>query len=139
MKKIKPEEFLELIDDRWKYITMGDDGLVGLWERKPKNDRYGWCAFDDYDYGFIEIRNVGLGLKIDWPSDDWRECIVEREPDIEELMGKIVVAGAGSIGKLREYEAGKDFPYAVDLLSSGLTLNYKSVRPLTKEEKEMLA
>lgn len=144
MKTITPQEFLDIVDKKWNFVTKDQDGTIKLWEATPfTEDKIWWGQLVDGVFRKISSEffygHFLININIEWPSDDWRECIAEREPDLGDMIGKIVVTGDYRIGKLREYEAGKEFPYIVDLLGSGITFRCKSVHPLTKEEKELFA
>lgn len=157
MKSITPQEFLELVDTKWKFIAKDEDGAVLLLESIPKPAKKKNMRWWIVDGEFIEITS-DVNINIEWPSEDWRECLVEREPDLSDMIGKIVVGYVYKnqqefLEKINIPELYKDLrnsfvgilknidngTFSIGSLCGCTRVSVPNIRVLTAEEKELLA
>lgn len=137
---ITAQQFLDkCVDKRYNFLAKQSDSTIYIFLKRPKFDALNQYWIVGENDMRPEAHVCVRGVDVVWDSDDWKECIVEREIPFEELMGRIVVAGTGDIGYLQGY-IGSDsvFPYIIDKLD-GIRIFRDRVRPLTTEEKELLA
>lgn len=77
IRKINPKEF--------KYLTKNQDGSISVFERKPFTSSYGdfWdkrdCCSVSGNIGHIEVE--------EFASKDWKDCLIEFEPDYSDMIG----------------------------------------------------
>ena len=90
MEKIKAKDIFEVknIDKQWKWIAKDKYGEITLFEDKPEiiyNDYW----FDCQDKK-VEIKAL-FSEEIEFDSDDWKDCCVERPIDYSKYIGKLGV------------------------------------------------
>ena len=91
MEKIKAKDIFEVknLDKQWKWITKDKYGVVELHTEMPlKTD----CIFYN-DFGDEYCLDNLFSEEIEFDSDDWKECCVERPVDYSKYIGKLGVFG----------------------------------------------
>lgn len=86
MTKIKAKDIFKLknLDKKWKWIAKDRDNRIYIYALKPKNEYKLW---NNVSY-FIEITNT-FQEEIDFGTDDWTKCCVERPVDYSQYIGKL--------------------------------------------------
>lgn len=75
LRKINPKEY--------KYLTKDSDGVYA-WNHRPVKDKIMWSANigkynRGYWFGYIEVE--------EFQGKDWKDCLIEFEPDYSDMIG----------------------------------------------------
>lgn len=80
---IKAEDIRKINPEEYRYLTMDENKCVYCWVKKPYISSSGnWWTSDDGDYfylGNIEVE--------EFHGKDWKECLIEFEPDYSDMIG----------------------------------------------------
>ncbi|MDR0645917.1 MAG: hypothetical protein LBG46_02795 [Elusimicrobiota bacterium] len=125
---------MKLLKPNWKYIAKDIDEKIFAYEERPViNETKCWQATGGISTFLYHL------FDIEFPSDNWRESLVERPVDYGALVGKWGVfadnerylnLSNGEIGRLAAYDTAYPYPY------EGVCRRYKFFRLFTDEEKK---